>query len=51
LLIEKIVRAQHVETFVGLAQVRMRFLDDRAELGETRRRLAGDGGDLGIDRA
>ena len=35
---------------MGLAQVRMRFLDDRAGLGETLRRLAGDGGDLGIDR-
>ena len=50
LLMAKSKRAQHVEAFMRLAQIRMRFLDDRAGLGEPRRRLAGDGGDLGIDR-
>ena len=35
---------------MGLAQIRMRFLDDGAGLGKTLRRLPGDGGDLGIDR-
>ena len=35
---------------MGLAQVGMRFLDDGAGFGKTLRRLAGDGGDLGIDR-
>ena len=35
---------------MGLAQVRMRFLDDRAGFGEARRGLPGDGGDFGIDR-
>ena len=35
---------------MGLAQVRMGFLDNGAGLGKARSRLAGDGGDLGIDR-
>ena len=39
-----------MEAFMGLAQVRMGLLDDRAGLGEAQRRLAGDGGDLGIHR-
>jgi len=39
-----------VEAFMRLAQVRMGLLDDRAGLGEPERCLAGDGGDLGIDR-
>ena len=42
--------AQHVEAFMRLAQIRMRFLDDRAGLGEALRGLAGDRRDLGIDR-
>ncbi len=47
----EVERAQHVEAFVGLAQVGMRFLDDGASLGEALRGLAGDGGDFGIDPA
>jgi hypothetical protein len=35
---------------MGLAQVRMRFLDDGAGLGEACRGLSGDGGNFGIDR-
>jgi len=38
--------AQHMEAFMGLAQVRMRFLDNRPGLGETRSRLPGDGGNF-----
>ena len=35
---------------MGLPQIGMGFLDDDAGFGEALRRLAGDGGDFGIDR-
>ena len=46
----EVERAQHVEAFMGLAQIGMGFLDDGAGLGKTLRGLAGDGGDFRIDR-
>ena len=39
-----------MEAFVGFAQVRMRFLDDDAGLGEALGGFAGDGDDFRIDR-
>ena len=46
----KIERAQHVEAFMGLAQVGMGFLDDGASFRKALRGLAGDGHDFRIDR-
>jgi hypothetical protein len=46
----KIERTQHMETFMGFAQIRMGFLDDDSGLGEALRCLAGDGNDFRIDR-
>ena len=46
----EIERAQHLEAFVRLAQIRMRLLDDRAGFGEALRGLARDRRDFGIDR-
>jgi hypothetical protein len=38
-----------MEAFVGFAQVRMRLLDDRTQLGKALRGLARDGLDFGLD--
>ena len=46
----EVERAQHLETFMRLAQIGMRFLDDDAGLREALRRLARDGDDFRIDR-
>ena len=46
----KIERAQHVEAFMRLAQIGMRFLDDGASFRKALRGLAGDGRDFRIDR-
>ena len=37
---EEVVGAQHLETVVQAGEIRMRFLDGRAELGEALRGLA-----------
>ena len=46
----KVECAQHVEAFMGFAQVGMGFLDDHAGFRKALRGLAGDGYDFGIDR-
>src|SRR5947209_17757444 len=46
----EVARAQHMETFVRLRKIRMRFFDDHTGLAETQRCVAGDLGDLAVDR-
>src|SRR5438270_9380201 len=46
----EVARAQHMKALMRFGEIGMRFFDDHTGLGETLRCVAGDLGDLRVDR-